>query len=166
VPSEEEAAHRREKYWKPYHEALIQELARLREVHGGALLWDAHSIRSRVPHLFDGVLPDFNWGTGGGSSAAQGLAEELARIVQLDGRYSAVANGRFTGGYITRQYGRPAHNVHAAQLELSQRNYMEEQMPYRYDYNRADMIQPLLQKLVGTALGFVAAKNGENVIAM
>ncbi len=158
APSQEEIARRREKYWKPYHEALMQELARPREVHGGALFWDAHSIRSRVPRLFNGVLPDFNWGTGGGSSAAPGLAENLARIVHPDGRYSAVANGRFTGGYITRQYGRPEQNVHAVRLELSQRNYMEEQMPYRYDDDRAEMIQPLLQNLIRAALDFVTGE--------
>ena len=40
--------------------------------------------------------------------------------------YSAVSNGRFKGGFITRNYGQPEENVHAVQLELSQRCYMDE----------------------------------------
>ena len=50
----------------PYHAALQAELERVRARHGVALLYDCHSIRSRIPFLFDGVLPDFNIGTDGG----------------------------------------------------------------------------------------------------
>lgn len=157
VPSEAEIARRRDAYWAPYHRALAGELDALRREHGKVLLWDAHSIRSRVPRLFAGTLPDFNFGTAGGASALAGLGETLAEAVQRHGRYSAVSNGRFRGGYITRCYGRPEQGVHAVQLELAQRTYMDEQAPYSYRETRAAEVQPLLETLVAIALEAVRA---------
>jgi N-formylglutamate deformylase len=91
LPSHAEIISRRELYWRPYHDALVAELAALKKAHGVVLLWDAHSIRSRVPRLFDGLLPDFNFGTAGGASALDGLAEELAKLVEHYSGYSDVS---------------------------------------------------------------------------
>ncbi|WP_423803351.1 N-formylglutamate amidohydrolase [Paraburkholderia fungorum] len=157
LPTDAEVARRRDAYWKPYHDALAGELAALKAKHGKVLLWEAHSIRSHVPRFFEGRLPDFNFGTSNGASAVAGIAEELAAIVERHGAYSAVANGRFKGGYITREYGQPAQGVHAIQLELSQITYMEEQMPYAYDERLAVKVEPLLEELVATALQRVRA---------
>ncbi|AJZ58563.1 N-formylglutamate deformylase [Paraburkholderia fungorum] len=157
LPTDAEVARRRDAYWKPYHDALAGELAALKAKHGKVLLWEAHSIRSHVPRFFEGRLPDFNFGTSNGASAVAGVAEELAAIVERHGAYSAVANGRFKGGYITREYGQPAQGVHAIQLELSQITYMEEQMPYAYDERLAVKVEPLLEELVATALQRVRA---------
>jgi N-formylglutamate deformylase len=155
APSEAQIAERREKYWRPYHDALTEELARLKAAHGKALLWEAHSIRSHVPRFFDGKLSDFNFGTAGGESAVAGLAEKLEAIVIGQGDYTAVANGRFKGGYITRHYGAPQHGIHAVQLELSQVTYMEETRPYAYDEARAARVAPLMRDLVQCALDAV-----------
>ena len=158
LPTETEIARRRDAYWKPYHEALQGELAALKAKHGKVLLWEAHSIRSHVPRFFEGRLPDFNFGTSNGASAVAGLADEMAAIVaKHEGGYSAVANGRFKGGYITRQYGQPSQGVHALQLELSQITYMEEHMPYAYDETLAAKVEPLLEALVVKALALVEA---------
>lgn len=157
LPTEAEVARRRDAYWKPYHDALKNELAALKARHGKVLLWEAHSIRSHVPRFFEGRLPDFNFGTSNGASAVAGLAEELAAVVERHGEYSAVANGRFKGGYITRQYGQPSQDVHAVQLELSQITYMEERFPYAYDETLAASVEPLLEALVTTALERVKA---------
>ncbi|MFM0253604.1 N-formylglutamate deformylase [Paraburkholderia sediminicola] len=158
LPDEAEVARRREAYWKPYHEALQGELAALKAKHGKVLLWEAHSIRSHVPRFFEGRLPDFNFGTSNGASAVAGLAEDMAAIVErYDGGYTAVANGRFKGGYITREYGQPSQGVHALQLELSQITYMEEHMPYAYDETLAAKVEPLLEALVVKALERVKA---------
>ncbi|MDR6493835.1 N-formylglutamate deformylase [Paraburkholderia terricola] len=157
LPSEAEVARRRDAYWKPYHDALKNELAALKARHGKVLLWEAHSIRSHVPRFFEGRLPDFNFGTSNGANAVAGLAEELAAVVERHGEYSAVANGRFKGGYITRQYGQPSQDVHAVQLELSQITYMEERFPYAYDETLAASVEPLLEALVTTALERVKA---------
>ena len=115
-PGNDEIMRRRDRYWLPYHEALQGEVARLKRAHGRVLVWEAHSIRSHVPRFFDGRLPDFNFGTSSGASAAPGLAEALAARVLEQGGYTAVANGRFKGGYITRHYGVPATGVEAVQL--------------------------------------------------
>ncbi|NMM02620.1 N-formylglutamate deformylase [Paraburkholderia sp. RP-4-7] len=157
LPTDAEVARRRDAYWKPYHDALAGELAALKAKHGKVLLWEAHSIRSHVPRFFEGRLPDFNFGTSNGASAVAGLGEELAAVVERHGGYSAVSNGRFKGGYITRQYGQPSQGVHAVQLELSQITYMEEQMPYAYDERLAVKVEPLLEELVATALERVKA---------
>ena len=157
LPDEAEVARRRDAYWVPYHDALAGELAALKARHGKVLLWEAHSIRSHVPRFFDGRLPDFNFGTSNGASAVAGLGEELAAVVERHGGYSAVANGRFKGGYITRHYGQPSQGVHAVQLELSQITYMQEQPPYAYDEALAAKVEPLLEQLVATAAERVKA---------
>ncbi|SAL23770.1 N-formylglutamate amidohydrolase [Caballeronia peredens] len=156
-PSREQIDARRAMYWQPYHDALAGELERLRHAHGRVLLWEAHSIRSVVPRFFDGRLTDFNFGTADGASAAPGLAEHLAGIVERDGRYTTIANGRFKGGYITRKYGRPADGVHSIQLELTQITYMKETAPFAYDEALASKVEPLLRELVTSALAYVSA---------
>ena len=152
LPDDAEVGRRRDQYWTPYHTALKGELAALKAKHGKVLLWEAHSIRSHVPRFFEGRLPDFNFGTSNGASAVAGLGDELAAMVERHGGYTAIANGRFKGGYITREYGQPAQGVHAVQLELSQITYMEEHMPYAYDEKLAAKIEPLMEALVTTAL--------------
>ena len=155
-PTDEEIARRRTRYWQPYHDALAQELAALKAAHGKVLLWEAHSIRSHVPRFFEGRLPDFNFGTADGASAAPGMAEALTECVTRHGGYTSVANGRFKGGYITRHYGKPDAGVHAVQLELSQITYMRETRPYAYEEALASRIEPLLEALVEEALAQLA----------
>jgi N-formylglutamate deformylase len=138
-------------YWQPYHDALAAELQRLRLAHGFAVLWDAHSIRSQIPWLFEGVLPDLNIGTAGGTSAAPQITGAVAGATARPG-LSHVVNGRFKGGYITRHYGRPQDGVHAVQLEMVQKLYMREHAPYAYDESKARAIQPVLQAMVSAAL--------------
>ncbi|HCT9233137.1 TPA: N-formylglutamate deformylase [Escherichia coli] len=150
-PDDAEKQRRRDLYWRPYHDALQGELQRLRGRHERVLLWEAHSIRSVVPRLFEGRLPDFNFGTADEASALPGLAQALADEAARAG-YSAVANGRFKGGYITRHYGRPDQGIHAVQLELAQINYMDEAPPYAYDPARADRLAPVLERCLELAL--------------
>lgn len=159
-PDAAEIATRVEKYWRPYHEKLADELARIKEAHGFAILWDAHSIRSHVPRLFKDQLPDLNFGTADGASADPGLAAGLMDIAGGQGDFSAVLNGRFTGGYITRHYGDPAAGIHAVQLELSQITYMQEDPPYGFDEASADKIRPLLRRLVECARSFTPGDAG------
>lgn len=152
APTEAEVAERREALWQPYHAQLTGELARLRAAHGVAVLWDAHSIRSVVPRFFEGRLPDFNLGTADGASCAPALANRLLAITQAQPGYTAVLNGRFKGGHITRHHGNPARNVHAVQLEMTQCTYMQEAMPFDYLPQRAERVQPTLHALLQTAL--------------
>ena len=151
-PDAAEVARRRDRFWNPYHQALARELARLRALHPRVVLWDAHSIASRLPRFFEGRLPDLNFGTAGGSSCAPGLVEAVLGPVRAQQDYSWVLNGRFTGGYITRRYGDPASGVHAVQLEMSQIAYMEEAAPFALREDLARALRPLLRACLRAAL--------------
>lgn len=151
-PAPAERARRREAYWQPYHSALAGELARLKAQHGFALLWDAHSIRSQIPWLFEGKLPDLNIGTASGASANAAITDAVVKACATAPRITTAVNGRFKGGYITRHYGQPASDVHAVQLEMCQSLYMQEVPPYAYDEILASKVQPLLEKMVSSAL--------------
>ena len=152
APAGPERARRRSLYWEPYHQALQAELARITAIHGYALLWDAHSIRSQIPWLFEGVLPDLNIGTASGQSADASIAQAVQAVCADAPQTSHVLNGRFKGGYITRHYGAPDRHVHAVQLEMCQSLYMHETAPFAYAPERAQQIQPQLQAMLAAAL--------------
>ena len=159
APDEAEVARRRVHYWRPYHERLSETLEKLRERHGRVLLWDAHSILSRVPRFFEGRLPDLNIGSRTGSSAAPELIErvaEVARGAEAAG-FSHALDGRFKGGFITRNYGRPESGIHALQLELSQITYMDEQPPYSFRDDLAKEVRPVLRRMLEAALAWTRA---------
>ena len=124
-PDDLEIARRRDTWFAPYHAALDAEVARLRAAHGKVVLYEAHSIRSRIPRLFDGELPNFNLGTNSGASCAPELAAAVESACDAS-RFSSVTNGRFKGGWTTRHYGRPQDGVHAIQMELACRGYMDD----------------------------------------
>ena len=147
-PSAEERATYLQKIWGPYHRALQEELARLKAEFGYALLFDAHSIRSVIPHLFEGKLPDFNLGTFNGAACDPELASQLEGICAQHSQYTYVLNGRFKGGHITRHYGDPAQDIHAVQLELCQSAYMEEFEPFRYRPDLAEPTRVVLKQLL------------------
>ncbi len=152
APAEAEVRDRVARYWQPYHDALAAELARLKAVHGHAVLFDGHSIKSELPWLFDGTLPHLNLGSANGASCAPDLAERVAAGFAAQADYSHVLNGRFKGGYITRHYGQPSAGVHALQLEMCWRTYMDETPPYRWHDERAAAVTPLLRRMVQTLL--------------
>ena len=152
-PDAAEVAARIDRYWRPYHDALRGELARLRALHGRVALWEGHSIRgSGLPFLFDGRLPDLNLGTANGASCAPALQSRIEALLAGQDSYDWVANGRFKGGHITRHYGDPAGGVDAVQLEISQRTYMDEDS-FEYDEAKAARLQPLLRALLEAMLG-------------
>ncbi|MEI7037754.1 N-formylglutamate deformylase [Fulvimonas yonginensis] len=150
-PDAAEVQRRVNAYWRPYHEALQQELARLRARHGRVVLWEGHSIRSRVPMLFEGRLPDLNLGTADGASCAPGLQHRLESLLDAQDRYDSVVNGRFKGGYITRHYGRPGDGVDAVQLELAQCNYMDEES-FAWDEAKATTLREAIEPLLRACL--------------
>lgn len=152
APGPAEVAERVERYWRPYHMALAEELEHLRELHGQAVLWEGHSIRSVVPFLFEGRLPDLNLGTADGSSCSSWLQSKLVGVCAGQADYTWVINSRFKGGYITRHYGDPAGGIDAVQLELAQDSYMDEAST-AYLAEKAARLQRVLRALLETCLG-------------
>jgi N-formylglutamate deformylase len=134
-------------YWRPYHDALREELERLRAQHGRVVLWDGHSIRGEAPFLFEGRLPDFNLGTADGGSCRPELQQSLEAVLAAQDAFTHVSNGRFKGGYITRHYGSPGERIDAVQLELGQRNYMDEDT-YLYDELKAARVQTVIRRML------------------
>lgn len=150
-PDAAEVARRRQTFHAPYHTVLAAEMARIRARHGVAILYDAHSIRSHIAHLFDGTLPDFNIGTYDGASCAASLSEATAAICARATGYSSVVNGRFKGGWTTRHYGRPAQGWHAIQMELAQSTYLvSEAPPFAHDGRKARRLRPYLREILST----------------
>jgi len=154
APSEAEVRARVAAYWQPYHDALRAECERLRVRHGHVVLFDAHSIKSELPWLFEGTLPHLNLGTADGRSCAPALREALAAVFEAQADYSHVLDGRFKGGHITRHYGRPEAGLHTVQLEMTWSAYMDEAPPYRWHEARAAAVTPLLRRLVQTMIGW------------
>lgn len=160
-PGEAEIADRRARWFDPYHEALDAELDRLRAAHGRVVVYEAHAIRSRIPRLFDGELPQFNIGTAGGASCDARLTAAMEAVCDASGR-SRVTDGRFKGGWTTRHYGRPDRDVHAIQMELACRGYMDEPAgaatpetwPTPYDPARAEPLRATLKAVLEACLTF------------
>lgn len=150
-PDADEIRQRVDTWWHPYHLALAEEIARLKAQYGRVVLWEGHSIRSRVPMLFEGRLPDFNLGTADGSSCSADLQWSLTRVMEAQSRYDFVLNGRFKGGYITRHFGQPGERVQAVQLELAQCQYMNEEN-FVWDATKAPMVQGMIRQLLQKCL--------------
>lgn len=147
-PDGDEVLDRIERYWQPYHDKLRETLDELHERHGYAVLFDVHSIRSSVPRLFDGRLPDLNLGTYEGRSCSPALQDGVGQLLAGADRFSTVVNGRFKGGFITRHYGRPRAGFHALQLEIAQACYMDEARPRDFEPERARPLVSVLERLI------------------
>ncbi|MET0338556.1 MAG: N-formylglutamate deformylase [Caulobacter sp.] len=160
TPDAAEIARRRDAWFTPYHDALAAEVARLRGQHGKIVVYDAHSIRSKVPRLFDGDLPNFNIGDNDGRTCDRALRAAVEAACDVEG-FSRVTNGRFKGGWTTRHYGQPADGVHAIQMELAIRSYMDEPQAFRpenwptaYDETRAGAVRAVLSNVLTGAIAF------------
>ena len=163
-PGEIETGLRRERYFDPYHARLAHEIGRLGAKHKRIVLYDAHSIRSVIPRLFEGRLPQFNIGTNSGASCSEKLVQAVEKICDASGM-SRVTNGRFKGGWITRHYGDPGHGIHAMQMELACRGYMREPdgtpapetWPVPYDPDFAAPMRAILKNVLEACIRFASA---------
>ncbi len=144
APSADEVSARQRAYHAPYHDALTTEVERIAALHGVAVLYDCHSIRSRVPFLFEGLLPVFSIGTNDGVTCSPAIEQGILATCRTARGFDTVLNGRFKGGWTTRHYGRPKENRHAIQMELAQRAYMNEACPWDYRAGLAERLRPVL----------------------
>jgi formiminoglutamase len=149
APTEADIAERIEAFHAPYHAALAAEIERVKSIHGVAVLYDCHSIRSHIPFLFEGTLPDFNIGTDSGKTCAPAIEQAAVDITAAAEGYSHVLNGRFKGGWTTRHYGRPETGVHAIQMELAQSTHLAaEALPFAYDPVKSDRLRIHLKDIL------------------
>ena len=153
-PDDAEIERRRILYWQPYHDRLTEELERVRDQHGTAVLYDCHSIASVVPRLFAGRLPALNLGTNRGRSCAPALQERVVAVLAGSGHEFAV-NGRFVGGFITRRYGQAERGLHALQMEIAQHAYMDGAAPETYSRSRAATLRSCLRRILHALLEWV-----------
>lgn len=148
-PDAGEIERRRLAFHKPYHAALASEIDRVRNRHGLAVLYDCHSIRSVVPYLFAGTLPDFNIGTYDGTTCAPQVQDRVTAICRAASGYTTTVNGRFKGGWTTRHYGRPDDCVHAIQMELTQCSHLKaEHAPFELDADKAGQLRIHLKSVL------------------
>jgi N-formylglutamate deformylase len=154
APDAVDIQHRIVVFHRPYHAALEAEIARVKAQHGFAILYDCHSIRSKIPFLFDGTLPSLNIGTDNGSTCDARIENTVFQIAKASG-FSAVLNGRFRGGWTTRHYGKPIQNVHAIQMEIAQSAYLEtEAAPFSYSQTKAAKLRPVLANILNAIAEF------------
>jgi N-formylglutamate deformylase len=150
-PDEKEIERRRLAFHVPYHAALHAEMERVHAQHGVAILYDCHSIRSHIPFLFEGVLPDFNIGTNNGETCAREIEVCVAKNCSKAAGYTSILNGRFKGGWTTRHYGQPNRNWHAIQMELAQSTYLKSEMaPWIYDEEKSAKLRIHLKEILLT----------------
>ena len=148
-PTEADVAHRLETFHAPYHAALAAEIERVKAIHGMAILYDCHSIRSHIPFLFEGALPDFNIGTDEGKTCDPAIESIAVDGTSKAEGHTSILNGRFKGGWTTRNYGRPHDGVHAIQMELAQSTHLTtETPPFAYDENKATKLRVHLKSIL------------------
>lgn len=150
-PDQSQIQCRQIEFHQPYHDALQTELDRVKDIFGFVILFDCHSIRSKIPFLFEATLPDFNIGTNTGTTCDLDIEATVVDICDNADNYSHILNGRFKGGWTTRHYGRPEINQHVVQMELAQSTYMQEKPPWSYDPSKADRLRIHLKTIL-TAL--------------
>lgn len=149
APDEADTALRLAEFHAPYHAALATELERVKAIHGIAVLYDCHSIRSTIPFLFNGKLPDFNIGTNNGQTCAPEIETATVAATEAATAYTSVLDGRFKGGWTTRHYGQPENGIHAIQMELAQSTYLTtESVPFAYDQTKADALRVHLKDIL------------------
>ncbi|KQS89546.1 MULTISPECIES: N-formylglutamate deformylase [unclassified Rhizobium] len=148
-PTEADIAKRLADFHTPYHAALAAEIERVKAIHGIAVVYDCHSIRSDIPFLFEGILPDFNIGTDGGKTCDPVIQDAAVDVALYADGYTSILNGRFKGGWTTRHYGQPDTGVHAIQMELAQSTHLTtETPPFAYDEAKAAKLRIHLKNIL------------------
>ena len=117
-------------FYHPYHRALRDLLATKQSQFGFVILLCGHSMpsRSRAGYRGSGrttLRADLVPGTRHRTTAAAAIIDITDKLAH-DHRLSLSHDNPYSGGFTTAHYGRPQHGVHAIQLEVSRRLYMDE----------------------------------------
>jgi N-formylglutamate amidohydrolase len=128
-PTIEDALHRIERLYRPFHAAIDDLLQRTYLKFGVAVLIDCHSMPSAAMNQpnqpANHSRPDFVVGDRFSTSCEPWLTR-LVRDHLTRGGYQVLLNRPYAGGFITEHYGRPAHGIHALQIEINRALYLNE----------------------------------------
>ncbi|MEZ4775031.1 MAG: N-formylglutamate amidohydrolase [Bacteroidia bacterium] len=160
-PDAQEVQRRLTQYYHPYHSKIQEILAGFREDFQHVLLYDAHSIRRRVPSIYASPFPDLILGDNDQTSAHPELIRTAWEILS-SGPYSPMHNTLFKGGQITRFFGQPQNGVHALQLERSKDLYMDDSETH-YHPERAAIMQNHLKSLFTSLILTLEKLNHEGI---
>ena len=108
--------------WQPYHDALAQLIGETQDRFGCCLLIDCHSMPTGAGRAGG---PDFVLGDAHGTACMAQVTALVEQVLSGFG-YDVRRNDPYAGGYVTRHYGRPRDRVHALQIEVARRLYMDE----------------------------------------
>jgi N-formylglutamate amidohydrolase len=104
----------------PYHAAIARALAEAKLRWGSALLIDLHSM----PPVAGDDAPDIVIGDRFGSSASSQLTATAEAMLKGLG-FRVALNTPYAGGYIVSRHARPGANIHAMQIEIDRRLYLD-----------------------------------------
>ncbi|MGD0679266.1 MAG: N-formylglutamate amidohydrolase [Polyangiaceae bacterium] len=129
-----ELTERLETVWRPYHQELRGIVERKRARFGLAVILAAHSMPSierpgRQSSRDSDDSPDHRADVVPGSRGRKSAAPQFIDAVDAHARrqgWSVRHDEPYAGGYTTQFYGRPADGVHAVQVELARRLYLDE----------------------------------------
>jgi N-formylglutamate deformylase len=142
-------AERLDAYWQPFHERLDAALTTIRDRFGVAVLIDLHSIPSA---RIGADAWDVSLGTWDGATASPALADRMAAALEAAGSNLIEIDGPVRGGHVVRRYGRPQQGVHALTVVVNQDMYIEAEPERRYREDRATVLRPRLERMLGAAV--------------
>lgn len=141
-PTQNEIQNRIETYFNPYHQAIENLLEDTKQTFGKAVLWDAHSIKRKVPSIRKEAFPDLILGNNDEQTAAAGIIHTVLEALNT-ADFTLNHNTPFKGGYITRKFGSPNKRIHALQLEMAKDLYMDD-TEKNYHVLRANKVRKVL----------------------
>jgi N-formylglutamate amidohydrolase len=107
---------------RPYHAAIADQLALLCDRFGCALLLDCHSMPPPPAGIPQIVIGDRR-----GRTANAWVSEEALRITREMG-FKAGLNDPFAGGHVIERHAHPFRDVHALQIEIDRRCYLDAEL--------------------------------------
>ena len=141
---------RLELFYDPYHQALRDVAAQIREHHGRVMILAAHSMPSAGRRMVGGgqvrradVVPGTR-----GRSTADGRIIDLIDSHFREAGLSVKHDDPYRGGWTTSSYGAPKRGQHAVQIELNRALYVDERTS---EIKKKDFaqLQTVLDQLVG-----------------
>lgn len=110
---------------RPYHAFLANELRRIRDAWGAALLLDLHSMPPLRVQSGQQRAPQIVLGDRFGASCHGSLISRAFRFLEVEGCSSA-HNRPYSGGYVLDRHASPAHGLHAVQIEVCRSAYLDD----------------------------------------